>query len=93
MAMRDAASGGVGSVCCTYAGIPFDTVRTTPPIVARAAITEACDVLQVKLRMQMLSGQAAPRGCVSVALDMGRREGLRTRQRPASPQSTAPLRP
>ena len=47
-------------------------------------------MLQVKLRMQMLSGQAAPRGCVSVALDMGRREGLRTRQRPASPNRPLP---
>lgn len=27
MALRDAISGGVGSVCCTYAGIPFDTVK------------------------------------------------------------------
>ena len=50
-------------------------------------------MLQVKLRMQMLSGQAAPRGCVSVALDMGRREGLRTRQRPASPQPPLPAGP
>ena len=50
-------------------------------------------MLQVKLRMQMLSGQAAPRGCVSVALDMGRREGLRTPQRPASPQPPLPAGP
>ena len=38
MAFRDAVSGGVGSVFCVYAGIPFDTVRSAPPFTVERCV-------------------------------------------------------
>ena len=81
--LRDAASGGVGSIFCVYAGIPFDTVRPAlfvsrgvPPADPAPAPHE-----QVKLRMQMGNG----RGSLATTLGMARDEGLRSFFRGSTP--------
>lgn len=97
---RDAVSGGVGSVFCVYAGIPFDTVRACLPLLLHSRNSKlpssapppaVVGVLQVKLRMQMQGQGAAARGLADTTLAMVRNEGLRSFFRGSTPALASAL--
>lgn len=100
---RDAVSGGVGSVFCVYAGIPFDTVRPMCQCcmkpharcgsqqLASSPTSDCLCSVQVKLRMQMQGPGAASRGLMHTTLGMGRDEGPRSFFRGATPALASAL--
>jgi hypothetical protein len=89
-AFRDGISGGVGAVFCTYAGIPFDTVKVRMQTVPVGTTATATFGSKSGSSVAAITARRAS-GSTGCALAMARQEGARAFFRGATPALASAL--